>query len=68
MIIWVEIVLLLFLLGLLTCFGVAVVAEFRSSRKGAGLLLRLIEMAIGVIATFALLFGFWETLVFLARG
>jgi len=58
--IWLEIRLLffLFLLGLLGCFGVAAVAEFRSSRKGAGLLLRLIEMVIGVIAFFALLFGF----------
>jgi len=53
-----EILLLLFLLGLLACFGVAAVAEFRSSRKGAGLLLRTVEIVVGIIATFALPFGF----------
>jgi len=53
-----EIVLLLFLLGMLACFGVAAVAEFRSSRKGAGLLVRMSEIAVGMIATFGLFFEF----------
>jgi len=50
--------LLFFLLGLLACFGVAAVAEFRSSPKGAGLFLRMSEISVGIIATFALVFGF----------
>ncbi|HKN17422.1 MAG TPA: PQQ-binding-like beta-propeller repeat protein [Candidatus Sulfotelmatobacter sp.] len=58
MIIEVEIFLLLFLLGMLACFGVAAVAEFWSSRKGVGLLLRMIQIVVGMIAVFALPFGF----------
>jgi hypothetical protein len=53
-----EILMFLFLLGLLACFGAAAVAEFRSSRKGAGLLLRMVEIAVGVIPTLALFHGF----------
>jgi hypothetical protein len=49
---------LLFFLGLLTCFGVAAVAEFRSSPKAAGLFLRMVEISVGIIATCALAFGF----------
>src|ERR1700716_1573251 len=43
----------LILLVLLTCFGVAAVTEFRSSHKGAGLLLSIIEGAAGMISAFA---------------
>jgi outer membrane protein assembly factor BamB len=49
---------LLILLGLLAPFGVAAVAEFRSSQKGVGLLLRMIEIVVGMIAALALPFGF----------
>lgn len=53
-----EILALLILLGLLAPFGVAAVAEFRSSEKGVGLLLRMIEIVVGMIAAFALPYGF----------
>jgi hypothetical protein len=47
------------LLVLLACFGVAAVTEFRSSHKGAGLLLSITEGAAGVISAFALPSRFW---------
>jgi hypothetical protein len=43
----------------LACFSVAAVAEFRSDNKGAGLFLRIIEIAAGSIAVFALQSKFW---------
>jgi hypothetical protein len=54
-----ELLMLIFLLGLLSCFGVAAVAEFRSSRKDAGLLLRMVEIGVGVIPALALFHVFW---------
>ncbi|MFZ0297713.1 MAG: PQQ-binding-like beta-propeller repeat protein [Candidatus Sulfotelmatobacter sp.] len=58
MILEAEILMFLFLLSLLACFGVAAVAELRSQRKAAALLLRMIEIAVGMTATIALPYGF----------
>lgn len=58
----VSLIYLILLLGLLTCFGVPVLAEFRTGRKGAERPLRIIEIAVGMIITAALPSGFWGLL------
>lgn len=50
---------ILILVAVFTCFSVAAVAEFRSGRKGAGLLLSIIEAAPGIISALALPTRFW---------
>lgn len=50
---------LLILAVLLACFGGAAIAEFRSRPRTAGLPLRIMEIAAGVVASLALPSRFW---------
>ena len=58
LVVGIIIIWLLLLLLVLTCFGVAAVAEFRSGNR-AGFLLSIIESAAGMISFFALPSRFW---------
>jgi len=49
----------LILAVLLTCFGAAAITEFRSRPRTAGLPLRIMEIAAGVVASLALPSRFW---------
>jgi outer membrane protein assembly factor BamB len=55
----IAIVWLLILLVLLTCFGVATVAEFRTSHRRMGFLLSIFESVAGIVSFFALPSRFW---------
>lgn len=50
---------LLILAVLLACFAAAAIAEFRSRTRSAGLPLRMIEIAAGLVASLALPSKFW---------
>jgi outer membrane protein assembly factor BamB len=54
-----ALIVLLILAVLLACFGVAAIAEFRSRPRTAGLPLRIMEIAAGVVASLALPSRFW---------
>jgi PQQ-like domain len=55
----IAIIWILILLALLICFGIATVAEFRSSHRGTGFHLSIIESVAGMISFFALPSRFW---------